>query len=845
VLKKLFNLEDVERINAVDLQFRSPWPSFVAAVLIACAIAYVYYLYRRESTISRLARACLGTVRVLLLSAIVFVLFEPVLAMEVTTRSRGTILILVDTSGSMEFPALRPAPGTDARKRDQDADDIARAIGRLSYDKPAPPGVSPEQLRTEAGAVRRIDVARGILQNVELNLVGQLVKNHDVEGFVFGDRLTSVGKGEAIPAAVGQAPVGARATSLGSAIEEVVTRAGRSEIEGIILLSDGASNSGVDPRGLADELKLKDRHIPIQTVGIGPPNPPDVRVEKVIAPDTVFSGDRAPLRIEVFSTGYQGQMAELRVWLDDSELGRKSMVLTGGTQYEDLFFVPPGLGRAARAPGGQLLPTTRETPETARNSRIVVEVEKMPGETAVGNNTLSRPVQVIDNEINVLYVEGSPRWEYRYLRTVLLRDPRLDVKFLMTEGDRDLPDHDPRQYLRQFPEVASEAFTYDLVILGEVPATYFNAAQLAQIERLVKDRSGSLLILAGRRFNPTSYRDTPVSAMLPVTLGASDLTPIGDDVYPVVTAEGYRSTATSIDANRDVNDNLWRLVKPLYHVPNVAGVKPGAKVLLELPSGRPAAGPAKATEPGYPLVAWHRYGTGKVMYVGTDQLWRLRFKHGDEYHARFWGQTIQFLALSRLLGGNKRIHLDADRKTYQVGEQVKLFASVLTESYDPLLADTYTVHVVRQDQPGTQPYTTAPASAPGESDMEIRLKAEPNNPGYFQAAFVVQKHGHFVLRLSGEDSGAANLVEFDVEDLPLEQRESAMQEDLLKNLAGSSGGRYYSLHDLPNLVKTISEQYRPRQEPRDRRLWDDWVIYLLVVAFGGVEWYFRRRYNLV
>jgi hypothetical protein len=129
--------------------------------------------------------------------------------------------------------------------------------------------------------------------------------------------------------------------------------------------------------------------------------------------------------------------------------------------------------------------------------------------------------------------------------------------------------------------------------------------------------------------------------------------------------------------------------------------------------------------------------------------------------------------------------------------------------------------------------------------MEIRLKAEPNNPGYFQAAFVVQKHGHFVLRLSGEDSAAGNLVEFDVEDLPLEQRESAMQEDLLKNLAGSSGGRYYSLHDLPNLVKTISEQYRPREEPRDRRLWDDWVIYLLVVAFGGVEWYFRRRYNLV
>jgi len=857
MLRRLLGLDNVESVNYFELHFRSALPAIVAGLLVLCAVLYVAYLYHRERTLSHFTRVALGACRAVLLSVLIFLLFEPVLSLELTTRSRGNLLLLVDSSQSMAFPALRPAeqsgvvrvgteglPGEqDDRKKMEEVQDAAKAMGRLPYDpaaagKSAAPAPSIGQLRTELAPLRRLDLVKGILRNDELKLLHQLGQNNKVDAFVFGDYLKSVGDGDALLGALSRLEAGGLATTLGSAVEGAVLKYGSAREEpgrggpaqagvasgrgaeppvaGVVLFTDGAFNAGVDPLRVAADLK--ERGVPLYPVGIGPANPPDVRVEDIIVQDTVFSRDRVPLRVEIFSTGCRGRTTEFKVTLEDpggaqNELVRKSVLLLGGTQYEDMSFVPLG---------------------TSGTSRLKVEVSGLPDQTPRREPT-SRPITVIDDKIKVLYVEGMPRWEYRYLRVVLQRDPRLDVKFLMTEGDKELPKYS-KQYLAMFPETAAEAFNFDLVILGEVPSSYFNAAQLAQIQKQVNERSGSLLVLAGRRYNPMTYRDSNIAEMLPVNLGINDMVPVGDEVYPVVTREGYRSSVTCIESTEQGNEDLWRLVKPLYQVPHLAGPKGGARVLLALPD---PTQPAQA----YPLVAWHRYGTGKCMYVGTDQLWRLRFKRGDQYHARFWGQAIQFLATSRLLGANKRIHLSLDRKACQVGEQVQIFADVLNEAFEPLQAESYAILVGPKDLP-----TSTSATRPSESDLlpkEVRLNAVPNSPGFYQGTFTPQKNGSFVIRPSADEPSQSNVVEFIVQDVPLEQRQQAMQEDLLRKMAEVSGGKYFSLRDLPGLAATVAERQRPEDVRKEMELWDVPAAFVVVVLLGGMEWYFRRRYNLV
>jgi len=90
-------------------------------------------------------------------------------------------------------------------------------------------------------------------------------------------------------------------------------------------------------------------------------------------------------------------------------------------------------------------------------------------------------------------------------------------------------------------------------------------------------------------------------------------------------------------------------------------------------------------------------------------------------------------------------------------------------------------------------------------------------------------------------------VEFEVEHIPLEQRETAMMEDVANQVATLSGGLSLpatQLGDLPEFLRTEKET-DPLIIVREKALWDVPVIFLLLVVLTGLEWYLRRRENLV
>jgi len=788
MIRALLGLNEPGEITRVEWLMQSPWLAGAAMVLAA---AYVAVLYRRERALTRPRRTVLASLRAVALAAVVLLVFRPVVAVEMIAQLPRTLLVLLDTSDSMNR--------RDRRSRESDLVEAARALGKVPFARA--PNALPAETRAQVAAFSRLELARGILRNADLKLIERLGKGYELRFFRFGESLRpEQGKGDPAAGPLRDAKAADPVTRLGSAVEEAVARYAGRPIAGAIVLTDGASNAGRDPLDAARALGR--RNVPLFPVGLGLAEPPDVRIGKLIVQETVFHKDRVPVRVQVRTTGLGSRTVRLDALLDGVKVAGKVIALRGPSQFEELEFVPERRGGTAR---------------------LEVRVQPVAGEATAENNTASRTLRILDEKIKVLYVEGLPRWEYRYLRRVLLRDHRLDVTFLLTRGDRELAEQTDN-HLADFPSEAAEAFAFDLVILGDVPAGSFVHSQMARMAELVKAHGGSFLMIAGEEHAPGTYVRTPLADLLPVRLGAEKWQDLDRTVHPKITAAGQQSTVTSLASPEARNQEVWSKVQPLHKVPLLDGAKPAATVLAELTV------PGRGGEP-YPLIAWQRYGSGKSMFIGTDQLWRLRFMVGDRYHARFWGQAIQFLTLSRLLGENKRIRLETDRTQYRQGERMEISANVLNENFDPVRQDGYTVRLV-------------PDAGRGEA-VPVRLEPVPGIDGLYQGFHVLREPGRYALLAPEADARGGNRVELLVEPATLEQLDPAMQEALLREMAAASGGRYFAIGDLPALPEAVRGERRTTFLRRERELWDVWAVFVVVLALLSVEWFVRRRSDLI
>jgi uncharacterized membrane protein len=672
-----------------------------------------------------------------------------------------------------------------------------------------------DKLKAELALVSREELVDGVLQRTARPMLEELGRRETVRYFRFARELRASAESWDAPRAASAG--GGRdggATWLGSAIDAAVEQSGSLPISTVVVLTDGASNGGADPADAA--WRLRRRGIRLVTVGVGLPQPDDTNLRNLVVPDVVFANDIVPLRVQCSASGYEKRSTTLLVKQDGAEVARKTVTFSGQSRIEELPF------KAGRGGGAKTLE---------------VELVPLPGEATTRNNALRRSLRVLDEKIKVLYIEGTPRWEYRYVRAVLKRDQRIDVQFINTEGDKDLA-RASKEHVGRFPEKEAQAFRYDLVILGDVRANTFTPTQLSLMEQLVRERGGSLILLAGPKHAPAEYLDTPIAAMLPVRFEQEKWEEIGDDVHPVLTPEGRRSTVMALERGEARTQALWSNVKPLNWVPPVLAPKPGAQVLAELSdtAQRPRA---------FPLIAWQRYGAGKCMFVGTDQLWRLRARTGDKYHLKFWGQAIQFLTLSRLLGDNQRLRLQTGQEEYALGEPVEMFANVLSDLYEPLSSPAFTVYV-------------APSS--GGEPQSVALRAMPGLPGMYQGFFTPAAPGRYRLSASAEDEAPAGtgatplgqapgaqsqaVVEFDVRPDAAEQVDTSMHREVLARAAEITGGEYLSLRELPLLPDAIQGQPRAATFTKDVELWDNWLVALVFVGFVAFEWGWRRKKNL-
>jgi hypothetical protein len=644
----------------------------------------------------------------------------------------------------------------------------------------------------------RLEQAKEALRRPVSGVIPQLKEQHDVSLFAFAEGLKDLDPARLESLEAVQAT--GKATAVGTALEQALDRFGGESIPAAVVLSDFAWNRGSDPVAVAEQLRR--RGIAVFPFGLGEPNPPDVAIRALHVKENLFVGDRIPVKIQIVSTPeFAGTPVDLSLSLDKQPLDSRRITLAGGLQFVEC---------------------TLTAPPTPGRRELAASVTVLPGELSAENNAAARPVNVIDQRIKVLYVEGMPRWEFRYLRAVLLRDPRLEVRFLMTEGDRDLAAHSP-YYLDRFPEKGQKGFDFDLVILGDVPSAYFSAPQMEWMSEQVRRRGGALLMIGGSRYAPVTYARTPLAELLPVTVRGGAWADVPAHVGPRPTEDGLQSGLAVLEENGAQNLEVWSRVRPLVRIPPVAA-KPGATVLVELSSR------AEATEP-YPLVAWQRFGSGKSFFVGTEALWRLRLRVGRRYHEEFWARTVQFLTLSRLLGGNDRVRIETDRPSYSAGERVQVFADVQDEFLEPVALERYPVALGRE---GAE-----------EEAVEVKLTPVPGVRGFYQGSVVPREPGRYQIKAAAKDRSSANTPQFAVEDRSVELANPGYRADTARQMAAISGGELLTPENLPKLGEMIRKRIPERVRREDVELWDSPLLYGILVFVAGMEWFLRRRSRLV
>ncbi|MCI0746001.1 MAG: hypothetical protein L0Y58_11395 [Verrucomicrobia subdivision 3 bacterium] len=801
------NVDQAVDIARASLAFRGGVSTGWVVFLLLLLGGGLYGMYRATPVpMSARRRNTLAALRILFVALILGLLLRPVLALTVEGSIRQLLVVMIDTSASMQIrdPRLDPAE----QKR------AAIARGALDPQK----GLGQQQDRNTAREyeqIARIDVARSALQNPRLNLLPRLDRDFDLAAFTFGQNLLEISARreqttnseprqkkvtvENFPW-VKQLQAESPATALGDSLQEVSNRKRGQPIAGILLLTDGANNKGAQP--IESAAVLRQEHVPVYAYGVGITSPRDIIVSHLFAPEITFVKDEVALTARVRSQGLKGESADLVLRLGSETVATKSITF---------------------ADDGEQVVSLKFTPQIQGEFDLEAAISPRDDEAVKDNNARAQRLRVIDAKIRALMVEQSPRWEFRYLQAMLLRDRRIDLNCLLIEGDPGIIRGEDSPYIAQFPSRKEELFRYDLVILGDVDPRHLSATHLDNLNELVSRFGGALVVVAGKRFMPNAYRRTVLENLLPVEFDApsieSSLEPVADKPIRLeLTSAGRASPMLRLADNEQENVALWKELPPIYWAARVARSKPAAEVLLVDPE------PARESRFGkMPVMAVQQYGLGQVLYVGSDNTWRWRKNVGDRYYTAIWGQIAQRVSLQRLLGGSKRTQLTTDRQNYMTGDRVSVYARLYGAGFEPI-----------QEPALKGSYGLKGGQGPRS---EVNLRAIPEQPGLYRGEFVVTTPGPHEFSVE-PDPGT--VLDFNVTEPKFEFGATAMNETTLRELAAATGGAFFREEDLHKLPDTIRAKTERVQSPLEVELWSSPLYFLILLAVVTTEWVLRK-----
>ncbi len=482
-------------------------------------------------------------------------------------------------------------------------------------------------------------------------------------------------------------------------------------LRAVVLASDGDWNSGGSPAGVAERMRAKD--IPIIAVPVGSKNQlPDLELLSLDLPSFGITGKTVQIPVSIESSLPRATNTKLRLTISDGTVEEKELVVQA-------------MGRTTT--------TLSWKPTTAGSFQVKVDLNSHPDELIADNNQRSASIAIREERLKVLVVESTPRWEYRYLRNALSRDPGVDVSCLLFQTGLSKVGGGNRDYISDFPDTLESLSQYDVVFLGDVG---LEPGQLTEehcrlLKGLVQRQASGLVFMPGWQGRQASLVDSPLGELLPIVFDPNQPEGWGSrtPAHFELTELGRRSLLTRLADSIDDNLTVWENLPGFqWHAP-VLRAKAGTDVLAVHEESMSAYGRV-------PLLVTQTYGVGKILFMGTDGAWRWRKGVEDRYHYRFWGQVVRWMAYQRNMAKGETMRLYYSPEQPDVRQTVFLNANVTEKNGEPMNQGDVTARIV------------SPAGLP----QTIRLERQGEEWGAYRAKFIPQEAGVYQVTLRSSTS---------------------------------------------------------------------------------------------
>jgi len=618
-------------------------------------------------------------------------------------------------------------------------------------------------------------------------------------------------------AAANLAPPEGRRTLLGQSLEAALRRVAGRPVAGVVVFSDGRSG---DAPSRALLRQIESRQVPVFGVPLGSPTPlADLAVARVEAPSAGFVGDAVPVSVRVERLG-QGDWPGGKLELVDDVTGQVLEARPLSAVAED----SQSISLIVR-------------PDRPQEARWTVRLALDKDDLSAGNNRAPVRVEIVDRAIRVLYLDGYPRWEYRYLKNLLVRESSIRSTAMLLASERRSI-QEGSEPLGTLPRTREQWSGIDVVMVGDLRPGLLSDDQQAQLKWLIAERGAGLLWIGGEAATPGAWRNTVLSDLLPFSLSESGEQGLAAWPQDVVMRPGPAAERYGVLRLSEDEESAWpnELSEPSLGWPRLRWaqrieplwVKPAAEVLaVATPSDQPTAEQC-------PILLTMRFGAGRVVYVGTDETWRYRYGRGEVLQERLWLPLIRLLARESLSRSGKPAILAASPGRAQVDQPVQISVRLVDQSLVDQRPATLSVRVSR---------------AGGSADVTLRPEAPPDEdalPNVFSATWTPQEPGTYTLQptdalLSSLDLAARVEISLPDDELRVPQTDHP----LLASLAQATGGRMLTpgtLSDLPGLLP--NRELRLLGTPEIETLWDKPLVWILLMVLLGAEWAGRRLIKL-
>ena len=598
-------------------------------------------------------------------------------------------------------------------------------------------------------------------------------------------------------------------THLGQALERAHDELSGVPLSGLVVVTDGADNA---EDGLGESLlPIQAAGVPVFTVGLGREEfERDIQLGRVETPRRVLKGASLVTDLVVTHRGYRGETVTVQAEDEGRIVGSEEVVLAGDGEPQTVRL------RFTAGEEGPRLFTFRVSPQ--------------PGEMVTQNNIRDSLVVVEDREEKLLYFEGEPRFEVKFLRRAVSDDENLHVSILQRTAENKFMRLDvegPDDLVGGFPRTRAELYKYRGIILGSIEANYFTPDQLRMIADFVNHRGGGLLMLGSHRsFGQGGYAGTPVADVLPVVL--DETRSDGDESFFVEvgvepTRAGAAHAATQIADTEDASAARWRELPPITIVNPITEVKPGATTLLT----------SDTTNGNEELVvlAFQRYGAGKVLAFPVQDSWMWQMHADiavdDMTHETYWRRMLRWL----VDGVPDQVVVNLPQDRVQLEETVSLLAAVGDANFEELNNSSVMASVT--DPNGE--FTDLSMEWTAENDGEYRTSFTPTTEGFYEV-HVEAMSGDEVI---GEDTAYVQVSPSDTEFY-----DSTMRTPLLERVAEETGGRFYTPETVASLPEDIQYVGGGVTVVEEHDLWDMPALLFLLGTLVLGEWGYRRLRGL-